>query len=175
MKPILVCFVELLLLNPALTLSHWPILRDISLKYYLHNRTLNGRTLLPRVRGDIVPHLLKRGARLTQGATKLLCPQTALSHPPQAHTEELDLSCQVRTISLGRAVRVLCVRRRKSPQVQGTPALEHLKMRGCLELPDGSVGEKVPVGVSCICRVWDHKMPSVSFESGVDTVTGSWT
>lgn len=85
-NPVLASFTQLLLLNPALTLSHWSILRDIILKYYLHNRMLKGTfpmmKLLLRAIGDIVPHLLKKGTRSSQGYPPALpsglCPSLSL-------------------------------------------------------------------------------------------------
>lgn len=41
-------------------------------------------------------------------------------------------------------------------------------MRGCLELPDGSMREKVPAGVVRICRLWAGKALGVS-------VSQEWT
>lgn len=88
-----------------------------------------------------------------------------------------------------RVVRVLYMEGRKSPQVQGAwselhgevdlcpgqcvghidwcdSCLESLEMRGCLGLPDVRVREKVPMGVSYICRVWEGKALSVSWVRG---------
>ena len=42
------------------------------------------------------------------------------------------------------------------------------------ELPIGNVGEKDPVGVSCICSVWEHKALGVSGSQDW-TLKGAWT
>ena len=58
-KPVLASPIELL----QLTLSHWPVLSDLILKYHLQNRMLNESLpmfkLLLRTTADIEPHLLK--------------------------------------------------------------------------------------------------------------------
>lgn len=142
-------------------------------------------------------HLLKKRYQTVKRGTQTAL-RSVVSLPPPAPTQELDLSSQIRNISLESVVRVLYMEGRKSPQVQGAwselhgevdlcpgqcvghldwgdSCLESLEMSRCLGLPDVRVREKIPMGVSYICRIWEGKALSVSCESGVDTATGSWT
>lgn len=103
--------------------------------------------------------------------------QTALlsvvSHPLPTHAEQLDLSSQVRSISLESCQSTVCEKEEittSTGSLKGTPwrggpvsqvvcchtdrcvilAWESLKMRGCLELPDGSVME---VSSGCVLHL----------------------
>lgn len=137
-NPVLSSFVQLLLLNPALTLSHWPILRGIILKYYLHNRMLNGTSpmmkLLLRTTSDIVPHLLKKGTRSSRGYPN--CSAICGLQPSISRAEELALSSRVGAISLDRAVRVLHVEGRGSPPGQRASSEFHGDVALCPEFMD---------------------------------------
>ena len=179
-KPVLASSIKLL----PLTLSHWPVLRDLILKYHLQNRMLNESLpmfkLLLRTIADIELHLLKWGSVLSPGDSK--SSPAEVSHPPSAESW------------VWAATRGLLCRGQSGhgewegghlPKFRGLGELhgeagpcpgsllitwaawcvaswESVRTRGCLGPRDGYVKKKDPVGMLCVCRAWVGKVLGLS-------------